>query len=62
MLTWTELDSTQSFREAARRKIKPILLENDPEKILEQSHIGTSETKPRTKLVGKPRTIALSRI
>ena len=42
---------TEQVREAARRKIKPFLLENDPEKILEQSHIGTSETKPRTKLV-----------
>ena len=27
----------EQVREAGRRKIKPFLLENDPEKILEQS-------------------------
>ena len=48
----------EQAREARRRKIKlTASLENDPEKILEQSQLAVERTG-----LGKPRTIALSRI
>ena len=44
--------------------IKPFLLENDREKILEQSHLAVERDYKTTHKIGlgKPRTIALSRI
>ena len=54
-------------REEGRRKIKPFILENDPQKKISRSlSWQSSEPKPSTKLVlqlfGKAKTIALSQI
>ena len=57
----------EQVREAGRRKITPFLLENDSEKILEQSQsavVDSTRLNQAKKLVlhGTARTIALSRI
>ena len=44
-----------------RRKIKPFLQKNDPEKILEQSRFSEAKSKHKIGL-GKPKTIPISRI
>ena len=41
----------EQVREAGRRKIKPFLLENDPEKILGQCQSAVERDKNCTKLV-----------
>ena len=53
----------EQVREAGRIKIKPFLSENDSEKILEQSQSAVERGKTKHKIaLGKPITIALSRI
>ena len=48
----------EQVREARRRKIKPFLLESDPEKLLSQLAVEGDYTTHKIGL-GKPRTIAL---
>ena len=56
-------EAFEQVREAARRKIKPFLLENDSEKVLEQSQSAVERDYPKHKIgFGKQRTTALSRI
>ena len=56
-------EAFKQFREAGRRKTKPFPLENDSEKILDQSQSAVAGDLTKHKIgLGKPRTITLSRI
>ena len=53
----------EQVREARKRKIKLFLLKTKPEKVLEQSQSAVKRDKHKHKIgLGKPKTIAISRI